>query len=91
MGKKKPLREVQTLQDMAAIQSTQRYVQASLDELQMQLKLFSPSTLRDSPDARNLAKRSHELASNQEKWYSSSSVGKGHAQAVQHFFCQISL
>jgi integrase/recombinase XerD len=40
--KEKPLREVQYLAGHGSIQSTQRYVQASLDELQMQLKLFHP-------------------------------------------------
>jgi integrase/recombinase XerD len=40
--KEKPLREVQYLAGHGSIQSTQRYVQASLDELQMQLNLFHP-------------------------------------------------
>ena len=40
--KEKPLREVQYLAGHGSIYSTQRYVQASLEELQMQLNLFHP-------------------------------------------------
>ena len=40
--KEKPLREVQYLAGHGSIYSTQRYVQASLDELQAQLNLYHP-------------------------------------------------